>query len=422
MVARLMPAKFLLCVLVPLTAAGFFLVPDAVAAASDPKDSMALAFDRLPLQQLAMVYYDQCEKRGLVFDAAVSKLEDVVTLKTPNLPCAKVKGILVETMQRSGVVIESRGSYDLIKPGRARDERDDFKELIYRPRFRDAVELAELSMIVVRKGAYAHQRKSAVIQAGPGSQQVAETGSNGASLVAKLVDKLIFVGPEDEVAAVGSLLARLDVPSSQVEISAGIYEFQSGANVGSAINAALSLFKSKIGLSVTGGTQSGSTLKVSLPSIDAALSLLDQDSRFHYVARPMVMVKDGEQVSFVAGQDVRVVGSLSLDRNGNQVQSIVTMNAGVTFQALPLIRGDVVDVTLHQLVSDFVASPNSDPSVVKREMTTRLLMQQGSVYVVGGLQTTRKTQTRQRFLGFNIGSNFDSGDTEIILLLSVKPV
>lgn len=385
------------------------------------KDLFSLLWDKMPIQQAAMLYYDQCEKRGLVFESGVGKLDEVLTVKTPPLSCVQFKSILVDTLGRSGVRVEGHAAYDVLLPMRAVDERDGWREFIYRPHFRDAVELAELSMVAVRKGLYAHQRKGAQVQTTTVAPQVADSGSNGASLTAKLVDKLIFFGPADEAAAVESLLARLDVPSPQVEISAGIYEFQSGSTVGSAINAAVSLFKSKIGLTATGGTQSGSTLKVSLPSMDAALSLLDQDSRFHYVARPKVMVKDGEQVSFVAGQDVRVVGSVSLDRNGNQVQSVVTMNAGVTFQAQPLIRGDVVDVTLHQLVSDFVASPNSEPSVVKRELTTRLLMQQGFVYVVGGLQTTRKTQTGQRFLGFNVGSHFDSADTEIILLLTVRP-
>ncbi|ELX11842.1 type II secretory pathway, component PulD [Janthinobacterium sp. HH01] len=131
--------------------------------------------------------------------------------------------------------------------------------------------------------------------------------------------------------------------------------------------------------------------------------------------------KTYEQVTFTGGQDVRVVGAVSVDRNGNQVQSIVTMNAGVTLQATPLIRANVVDLTLHQVVSDFVASPNNDPSVVKRDLTNRLVLQPGYVYIVGGLQTTRKTQSKKRFLGFPIGDSFQSADTEIIIFLSVLP-
>jgi type II secretory pathway component GspD/PulD (secretin) len=396
-------------------------ISSAYAGPSMSNESFSMTFDRVPLQQLAMVFYDQCEKRGLVFDPAVSKLDEVLTLRTPSLPCASVKTVLVGALERAGVAIESHGSYDLVRLGRGRDDRDEFKELIYRPRFRDAVELAEMSMIAVRRGSYAHQRRSAVVQAGAGAQQVPETGSNGASMVAKLIDKLVFVGPEEEVSAVQRLLSQLDVPNPQIEISVGIYEFQSSTGVGSAVNAAMTLFNSKIGLTLAGGASAGSSLKLKLPSIDAALSLLDEDSRFRYVAQPRVLAKDGEQVTFTSGQDVRVVGSVSVDRNGNQVQSIVTMNAGVTLQATPLIRGDVVDLALHQVVSDFVSSPNSDPSVVKRDITSRLVLQPGFVYIIGGLQTTRKTQSKRRFLGFGIGDSFNSADTEIIVLLSVKP-
>lgn len=396
----------------------------SVVLAVEVKDSLSMVFDKLPLQQLVMVYYDQCEKKGVVFDSAVSKLDEVVTVKTPSMSCASVKGLMLDLMTRAGVGVESKSGYDLVRTVRMREERDDWKTFIYRPKFRDAIELAEMSMIAVRKGSFAHQRRGGQVQVSSvpaGGQEVPETGTNGASLTGKLVDKLVFVGPADEAANVSSLLSRLDVPVPQVEVSMGVYEFQSGSSAGSALNAALSLFKSRIGLTIDGGSVSGSSLKLSLPSLDAALSVLDQDTRFHYVARPKVTVKDGEQASFQSGQDVRVVGAVSVDKNGNPVQSIVTMSAGVTVQALPLIRGEVVDLTLRQIVSDFVSSPNSDPSVVKRDLSTRLECQPGLVYVIGGLQTNRKTTGKRRFFGLETGSTGDASQSEILILVSVRP-
>lgn len=395
--------------------------PGAVSRAKVPGPlTFALTFDKVPVQQLVMLFYDQCEKRGLVFDPAINKLNDLLTIKTPSMTCQQTRLILVDAMARAGVALESHGTYDVVRQVEAKDEREGWQEVIFRPQFRDAVELAEQSMIAVRKGMFAHQRRGAQVQVASDAAQVPESGANGATLTAKLIDKLVFIGPPEECKAVQSLLSRLDVPKPQVEISAGIYEFQTGRTEGSAVNAAIKLFNQKIGINVSGGLNSGSSVKLSLPSIDAALSLLDQDSRFHYVARPKVLVENGEQVTFNAGQEVRVTGSITLDRNGNPLQSITTMNAGVMMQATPFIRGDVVDLTLHQLVSDFVASPNNEPSVVKRDLTTRLLMQPGFVYVIGGLQTTRKTQSRQRFFTFSVGSSSDSSDTEIILLLSVR--
>lgn len=400
------------------------LFVSSVVCAAEQKGSLSMVFDRVPLQQLVLIYYDQCEQKGVVFDAGVVGLDQVVTLKTPSMSCASVHSLLVDLMGRSGVGVESKSGYDLVRLVRAHDDRDDWKTALYTPRFRDAVELAELTMIAVRKGSYAHQRKGVQVQSAGAvavSSSVPENGSNGASLTGKPVDKLVFFGPPDEVANVLSLLSRLDVPVGQVEVSMGVYEYQSGSSVGSAINAAVSLFKGRIGLTVDGGSSGGSSLKLALPSLDAALSVLDQDSHFKYVARPRVSVKSGEQASFQAGQDVRVVGAVSLDRNGNQVQSIVTMSAGVSVQVLPVVRGEVVDLTLHQLVSDFVSSPNADPSIVKRDLSTGLVVQPGAVYVIGGLQTTRKNSSSHRFFGFGVGDASDVSQTEILILLSVKP-
>jgi type II secretory pathway component GspD/PulD (secretin) len=161
-------------------------------------------------------------------------------------------------------------------------------------------------------------------------------------------------------------------------------------------------------------------LKLSLPSIEAALSLLDSDSRFKYVAQPKVLAKDAEQVVFTSGQDVRVNGSVTVNGAGQAVQSKTTLTAGVTLQATPYIRGEVVDLTVHQQVSDFVASPNDDPSVMRRELTSRLVMQPGYVYVIGGLKTNRTSKVGQTLFGLPIGRSVDTRDTEVLLLLSVK--
>lgn len=385
------------------------------------EEKFAMTFDRVPLSQLLLTFYDQCEKKGVVIDPSVKALDEPYTLNTPEMSCSSFKVMLSDLMNRAGVELVKANGYDVTKPLAAKDDREGFQQFIYRPRYRDALELADMSMLIVRKGSYAHQRRGAPVQMVAGQTSVPDTGSNGASITSKGIDKLVFYGPPNEVEAIQRLMTQIDVPGSQVEISAGVYEFQSGVGVGSAVNAAVSLFKSKIGLTIGTPSVGGSILKLDLPSIDVALSLLDNDNRFHYVARPKVLVKDGQEVSFTAGQDVRVVGQVTIDRNGNPIQSIATMNAGVSLIATPSIRGDIVDLVLRQLVSDFVPSPNSEPSVVRRELNTNLMMQPGYVYVVGGLQTNRKTQSKHKFFGYTVGDKFESSDTEIILLISVKP-
>ncbi len=244
---------------------------------------------------------------------------------------------------------------------------------------------------------------------------------NGASITSKGFDKLVFFGPDIEIRAVESLLSKLDVPNPQIEIRGAIYEFQRANSFGSGVNALVKLFNERLGITVNGrpSSSTGSSIKLSLPSLDAAFSLLDTDSRFRYVARPNLLVRDGETVRFFAGEDVRVTGSIVLDRNGNPIQSRESLSAGVTLEATPNIRGEVVDLNLFQAVSNFVTTGSGDPSILKRDLRSRLVMTPGSVYVIGGLQSSRKSQGQQRLFNFNLGNDANDTETEIVLLLSV---
>lgn len=407
---------------------GLFLAlcgPIALAAgvASAPQPlSFSLVMDKMPLQQLVTMFWDECEHgRGLVFDPSVTALDATVTLKTPKASCGETRPILVDALARDGVQVESKGLYDVVKLLVKPEDHAGWRQVFYRPQYRDPVELSELVAFVVRRGTFAHQRRSAVVQAAPGGQTVPEQAGNGASITSKSPDSLMFFGPSDEAGQVEALLQRFDRPNPQAQLSVGIYEYQSGQSEGSAVSAAAKLFHSKFGVSITSGVSGTGSVTFSLPSLDAALSLLDADNRFHEVSRPSLMVRDGEQVTFSAGQDVRVPGSVTVSATGVPVQSITTMTAGVQVQALANIRGAVTDLTLHQSVSDFVASPNADPSVTRREVSTRLSMVPGQVYVIGGLQTTRNSSGRQRLFGLPIGQSLDVSTTEIILLVSVTP-
>lgn len=396
------------------------LFSGASHAADLDKLKFTMTFDKIPVQQLVMLFYEQCEKRAIVFDPALNKQEELLTLKTQPANCAQTRDLMFEAIRRAGVSIENRGSYDVIRAAPVVDERDAWRELIYLPKNRDPVELAEIAVIAVRRGSFAHQRRNAAVQISGVGQQVPESGFNGASISAKQIDKLVFYGPSDEAKAVESLLVRLDVPHAQIEVKAGIFEYQSGVNQGSGIDAVVSLLNSKLSLSIGSGAVVGNTLRLNVSGIDAALSLLDKDSRFKYVARPRVLVKDGESARFFAGESVRVVGSVTVDKTGNPLQSKESLSAGVTLEAAVKIRGDVVDMSLFQAVSNFVSSSNGDPSVLTRDLRTRLMMKPGIVYVIGGLQSSRNTQAKSTFLGFQLGKSLDTSDTEVLLLLSVN--
>ncbi len=246
---------------------------------------------------------------------------------------------------------------------------------------------------------------------------------------------LVFIS---EVRLSDQIIFQVAYP--QVEISAGLYEYQAGTSTGSAVTAALKLFGAKLGVSIGGGSTSTTgvssasssvvssaasavynTLSFATPNFSAVLSLLDEDSHFRSVSRPKVLARSGQQVVFTTGQDVMVPGPITINSSGQSLQSLINVTAGVTFQVTPLVRGDVVDVNLHETISDFVPSPNSNPSILKRDLVADLMMRPGIVYVIGGLNANSQTTSKQTFFGFKIGDQFTRNDTEILLLLTVRP-
>lgn len=381
-------------------------------------EKFSLTVDRMPLQQLIMLHYDNCEKRGIVFDASAQKFDDQITMKTGEIGCADSRSLIAEVLSRSSLTLMRRSAFDFLTKSKEVDEAADWTDFVYRPAYRDPIELADTASVFIKKGSFAHQRRAAVLQSST-SAAVVDNGSNGASLSNKAVDKLVFVGPPAEIKMLSALFKRIDVPPSQIQLQVSVLEFQNGSSRGDAVSAALRLFGSKVSASVSSPAQTGAvSLKINLPSFSAALDLLDKDSRFKYLSRPTVLVQDGQEVNFVAGQDVRVRGDVVVNGSGQAIQSVATVSAGIALNATPRIRGEAVDLSIRQTVSDFANSPNSEVSIVRRELSSRILMQAGAVYLIGGLQSSRQSFSKSSFLGFETSASSEANATEVLLLLS----
>ena len=116
-----------------------------------------------------------------------------------------------------------------------------------------------------------------------------------------------------------------------------------------------------------------------------------------------------------------VPGPITINASGQSLQSLQEVTAGVILNVTPLVRLDSVDLSIHETVSDFVPSPNSNPSVLKRDLSADLQVVPGRVYVIGGLNTTSQTTSKNSLFGFKLGDQFNRLDTELLLLLTVQP-
>lgn len=128
------------------------------------------------------------------------------------------------------------------------------------------------------------------------------------------------------------------------------------------------------------------------------------------------------------GQDVPVLGSVSYPSNGLAVQSVEYRSSGVLFNIQPTVREGVIDLSIDQQLSNFIATTtgvNNSPTLTKRALKTSVGVQDGDLIVLGGLTENKESKSRDG-LGFLPKFLHSTGSenmrTEIFLVLQVQRI
>ena len=203
------------------------------------------------------------------------------------------------------------------------------------------------------------------------------------------------------------MLADLDIPSGEIVLKAAVYEVGTVQGDGGAVQVVAGLLKGHINGSIGSVISGANAIGYVNGGLDVVLSLLDKDSRFKTVSRPMVRVRSGAQARFSVGQDVPVLGQAVLDKNGNPVQSIDYRQSGVILTVTPEVRESVIDLDNFEELSSFIATStgvNNSPTLLKRSVNSKLSIKAGEVVIFAGLNE-QKRSTQSRFLGFKVGDH-----------------
>lgn len=100
--------------------------------------------------------------------------------------------------------------------------------------------------------------------------------------------------------------------------------------------------------------QDANALRLHSGMLDAAITALDSDSRFHVVTSPNLRVYSGKHGRLNVGQSVPVISSVSYPgSSGAPVQSVDYQDAGVIFDVVPTVKGDITDADVTVEISDF---------------------------------------------------------------------
>lgn len=117
-----------------------------------------------------------------------------------------------------------------------------------------------------------------------------------------------------------------------------------------------------------------------------------------------------------------------MDRNGNPVQSVEYKPSGVIFDLKPQVREIGIDLTINQQLSTFIPTTtgvNNSPTLIKREISTRIGAVDNDVIVLGGLDEDKSSSDSSglsflpSFLKSKGGQN---SKTQILLVLQVQKI
>jgi type II secretory pathway component GspD/PulD (secretin) len=385
------------------------------------------AFDlsRVRVAELVQVVYRDVLKRPYLIDAEVLKDDREISLRFQF--SKHLDADAADLLESLGLLVVKRNGLSVvsIKKSEAEAPNDVF---VYRPRYRDASYLAEL-VGPLFKGRFTITRTIASAAAVPPKNADAAPAGSAAALIDRNSDALVFHGQTAEVRQLEKLLMQLDDRQGEVMVRGVVYEVGSSDKDGSAFSLALSLLGGKFSLTGGASTVLENSVRFKNVTIDAVASALSLDSRFKVVSSPSLRVRSGGSGRFSVGQEVPVLGALTFVGNGQApVQSVEYRSSGVIFDLQPLVREAVVDLTVMQQVSSFVATDtgvNGSPTLIKREVKTALSMADGDIVVLGGLAENKSSAGRNglSFLpSFLHAKSNESSRSEILLILQLTKI
>lgn len=348
-------------------------------------------------------------------------------------PAQAVEQLRQVVKGRGFELVRHEGVYHLRRPGEI--ESDMF---VYLPKYRSVSYLSDLIGGILPRQAVASQRAIPQYQQGGaylGQQAVMsqgyETGTNVNSMIDKSdKDSLVVKGKPAELAMVKRLLQEVDRPIPEMLVKAVIMEVQTGSGEGSALNFLLKAAGAIGSASVSwqGGADNKNGIQFKVGGLEALWSAINSDSRFKIVSAPQIRVKSGGAARFSVGSETPVLGAVNYQGNGQSVQSVEYKPAGVILDLKPEIRGKLAELKIFQQLSSFVKTEtgvNNSPTLLKRELSTSVVVAENDVVLLGGLDEEKNTADSSGFFFMPDAMRSRSSSkarSEIILMLYVERV
>jgi len=240
-------------------------------------------------------------------------------------------------------------------------------------------------------------------------------------------DLVVFGGSAEVVAKARKLLEEVDTVTPGMLVRAALVEFSETQSEARSLQAVLTLLAGRLGGTYQAGALLANGVSVKGGTLQAALTAIEGDNRFRYVAEPTLRVADGEKARLVVGSEVPVRSGVTIDKAGNPVQGVDYRTSGVVIHVEPRRLGDHLSVKVGSQISSFAQTTTSNidsPTLFKRESETTVLTKPGELVILAGMDESRDASTRSGFSflpSWAHGASADKTRSQLVLMLEVQP-
>lgn len=254
------------------------------------------------------------------------------------------------------------------------------------------------------------------------------------------LNALVITAPPSLLTTMRTVIKQLDIPRAQVLVEALIVEVNedlannigiewqtNGANAGEGVVGGFSNFPSEVAplsLGDGGALNLGTGLSLGYfrnGNLRGIINMLTGETNANILSTPTIVSLDNEEAEILVGSNVPfITGSQTLDGSSDPFQTIQREDIGITLKVKPRINNNnSVTLDIEQSVESISQSAVSTADIVtnKREIKTRVLIDDDEVLVLGGLMRDEVTdgESKVPILGSIpvLGNLFKSKSTTI---------
>lgn len=377
-------------------------------------------------------------------DDLVVKLEEL--LRNDGYEVGSQNDITFVTMPRLGGIVVYAVSLEAVERVELWSKKldvavagDEPQFYVYRPMFNKAVDL-QASLGTILNTILGSSPLTSNADAGKAKEGKSSSSTTMSSMsVDEVQNALIFFTTADKYRKVIELLEKLDQLPGQVILDIVIAEVTLSDNVASGIDWFYDSEGHTAGDSLLNADFKSSAGSFSLSAIEGdwrvAMSFLEKKTKVRVLAKPFLIVKDGEGASINAGDQVPTITQSSTsdtDRVTNSVQYVTT---GIQVSVTPTINAKGL-INLNVSMSSSAAKATdgfevSTPTITNRTITTNVFSADGQTVALGGLIREDKDGTGNQVpvLGSLpiVGKLFSSDSdaytrSELIMLITTRTI